>query len=130
MSESILVYSGKSFKDMQNEGGIAWWVASQTRAEKLEYALVTRCLTQEYATHDVEAGTAIMLCKLNGVVRKDRESNRKCLVFSSYAKINIPNVWQKITGNQQNPIKYIDTAELLDILKLELNKLEWLPFNK
>ncbi|EXI63246.1 hypothetical protein MHD_03730 [Mannheimia granulomatis] len=129
MSESILIYGGKDLKEIKDDSGIGWWVVNQERAEHLEYAVLTRCLTQEWATHDVEQGTAIMICKLSGKVYKAVDSNRKCLNFSHYAKINIPKVWQKLTGSQRNPFKYIETTDLLKELKLDLKKLEWIPFN-
>ncbi|MDO9795252.1 hypothetical protein Q7542_14095, partial [Glaesserella parasuis] len=81
MKESIVFFSGKSLKDLQEEGGIGWWNTNKERAENLEYAIITRCLTQEWAVHDVEQGTAVMVCKLNGIVGKAIDSNRKCLEF-------------------------------------------------
>ena len=126
MRESILIFGGKNLKDMKEDGGIGWWYVNQERAENLEYAVITRCLTQEWATHDVKQGTAIMICKLTGIVDKAIDSNRKCLRFSSYAKINIPNAWPKMTNSQRNPFKYIETNKLLKELEINLNKLNWL----
>ena len=129
MSESILIFGGKSLKEMKEDGGIRWWCVNQERAENLEYAVITGCLTQEWATHDAEQGTAIMVCKLTGIVGKATDSNRKCLEFSSYAKINIPNAWQKITNNQRNPFKYIETNKLLKDLEINISELSWLNFS-
>ena len=129
MSESILIFGGKSLKEMKEDGGIGWWCVNQERAENLEYAVITRCLTQEWATHDAEQGTAIMVCKLTGILGKAIDSNRKCLKFSSYAKINIPNAWQKITNNQRNPFKYIETNKLLKDLEINISELSWLNFS-
>ena len=114
---------------MKEDGGIGWWCVNKERAENLEYAVITRCLTQEWATHDVEQGTAIMVCKLTGIVGKAIDSNRKCLEFGSYAKINIPNAWQKITNNQRNPFKYIETNKLLKDLEINISELSWLNFS-
>ncbi|AGH37679.1 hypothetical protein F542_17970 [Bibersteinia trehalosi USDA-ARS-USMARC-188] len=129
MSESILIYGGKSFGEIMEDGGLGWWIVNQSRAEHLEYAVLTRCLTQEWATYDAEQGTAVMLCKLSNSVVKANDSNRKCIGISSYARINIPEFWQKMTNSQRNPFKYIDTDELLKELSPYLNKLEWQPFN-
>ena len=126
MRESILIFSGKNLKEMKEDGGIGWWYVNQERAENLEYAVITRCLTQEWATYDVEQGTAIMICKLTGIVDKAIDSNRKCLMFSSYAEINIPNAWKKMTNSQRNPFKYIETNKLLKELEINLNELNWL----
>ena len=126
MRESILIFGGKNLKEMEEDGGIGWWYVNQERAENLEYAVITRCLTQEWATYDVEQGTAIMICKLTGIVDKAIDSNRKCLMFSSYAEINIPNAWQKMTNSQRNPFKYIETNKLLKELEINLNELNWL----
>ena len=70
-----------------------------------------------------------MVCKLTGIVGKAIDSNRKCLEFSSYAKINIPNAWQKITNNQRNPFKYIETNKLLKDLEINISELSWLNFS-
>lgn len=102
------------------------WNVDIERAKNLEYAVITRCLTQEYATHDVEQGTAVLIFKLNGVVTKAKDSDRKGLEFIFYSKINIANGWQKLTnGGQRNPFAYFTTEQLLATLNIDINELEW-----
>lgn len=125
MKESIVFFSGQSLKDILEEGCIGWWNVGIERAKNLEYAVITRCLTQEWATHDVEQGTAVLIFKLNGVVAKAIDSDRKGLEFICYSQINIPNVWQELTNSQRNPVAYFNTEQLLETLDIDINKLEW-----
>lgn len=126
MKESIVFFSGKSLKDILEEGCIGWWYINMERAKNLEYAVITRCLTQEWATHDVDKGTAVLVFKLNGIVAKAIDSDRKGLEFICYSKINIPNGWQKLTNSgQRTPFAYFTTEQLLATLNIDINELEW-----
>ena len=127
MSESVVIFSGKGLATFKLEGGLAWWRISAQRAKALEYAVVTRCLTKDWATPDVEQGTALMICKLNGQ-SVQAENGRICLQFDAFAPINVAQFWQQLTNNQRNPFTYRQTDELLKMLGLQADKIQWQPF--
>lgn len=130
MGESILFFSGKNLQDLIEDNGIGWWKIRESRAKNCDYGIIIRCLNREWARHDVEHGTARFIVKFNEKIVTDADSNRKCLQIAKYAEINILNAWQKLTNNQRNPIKYYNTLELLSILEIDIDKLEWKKFNK
>ncbi|GAB3543399.1 hypothetical protein GCM10027343_16740 [Noviherbaspirillum agri] len=114
---AIFVLTGRGIETMLAEGGSQAWTIDASRARDCKYVVCIQNHKQDFfnprqlsAPHH----TAFLIGKLAGIGApddgEDQKGNRKKLLFSEYAEINIPDAWP---GNR-NPVFY-GALEDLDI---------------
>jgi hypothetical protein len=126
--ESVVVFSGKNLDTIREDGGSGHWTARATRVENCEYVICVRNRREQWAATDLEHGTAFLIAKI-AKVAPSSYPGRIIITFENYAKLHVPDAWRTLTGGQRFPIAYNQTSEITKKLRIDLNKLHWLPLN-
>ncbi len=118
---AIFVLTGRGLETMLNEGGSQAWVIDAKRAKNCEYVVCIQNHNQNYfSKKQLSAAhhTAFVVGKLIDIVPADpgaSDENRKKLVFSEYAIINMKDKWPK----NRNPVFYDSLSSFgIDVEKL------------
>jgi hypothetical protein len=126
--ESVVVFSGKNLDTIREDGGSGHWTARATRVENCEYVICVRNRREQWAATDLEHGTAFLIAKITKVLPSSYPG-RIVISFENYAKLHVADAWRTLTGGQRFPIAYDQTSEIARKLRIDLNKLHWLPLN-
>lgn len=139
MDKVIAIFTGRDLEEMQKIGGSGHWVANASRIRGIKYALLIRNNGERLSTDDISHGQAFMIGKISGCVASKQHPTRKIVQISEYSLLpntsNFKKAWKKLTSNentnrgQRYPISYIDTDDLLEKIELDVEKLDWLPFD-
>ena len=134
MSILVAVFTGKDLSILTKEGGSGYWVAKEERILEAEYALLIRNHRESWSIKNdgLEHGQAFFIGKISGCFEEC--GNRKVIQFSKYALLpnqeKFKNAWGNLTKGQRNPVAYLDTESVLNILDLNIEMLHWLPFEQ
>jgi hypothetical protein len=116
MTEAIIVFTGRSPKQILAEGGTQAWVLDPRRARMCTYVVcVQNRNTYEMFSPTEEHGTAFMVGKISEVDfsveqpdSSEKKPKRYIIRFSEYAMINKEKAWD----GSRNPVGYDDLASL------------------
>lgn len=124
--ESVIVYTGKDLRRMREEGGCGHWTASPIRVEAAQYLVCVRNRREQWAAMDFEHGVAFLIAQIKGT-KPSAHAARITIEFSSYAMVDVPGAWERLTRSQRFPVAYLETAELFRRLDLNPGDLAWKP---
>lgn len=122
--ESVIVYTGKDLRRMREEGGCGYWTASPIRVEAAQYLVCVRNRREQWAAMDFEHGVAFLIARINGT-KPSAYAARITIEFSSYALVDLPGAWERLTKSQRFPVAYLETSELFRRLDLNPEELTW-----
>lgn len=118
---AIFVLTGRGVETILAEGGSQAWTIDTNRAKDCEYVVCIQNHKQDHfdpkqlsALHH----TAFLVGKLAGTVAPDPNNggNRKKLVFSEYAEIDLADKWP----GYRNPVFYGNLEEFgIDVMTLQ-----------
>ncbi|GAA0809460.1 hypothetical protein [Psychrobacter piscatorii] len=139
MDKVIAIFTGRDLEEMQKIGGSGHWVANASRIRDIKYALLIRNNGERLSPDDISHGQAFMIGKISGCVASKQHPTRKIVQISEYSLLpntdNFKKAWKKLTSNektnrgQRYPISYMNTNDLLEKIGLEVESLDWLPFD-
>lgn len=120
---AVCVLTGRGVETMLDEGGSQAWVIDANRVRECEYVVCVQNHHQDYfpkAQISAPHHTAFLVGKLVGTASpdsgNDEKGNRKKLVFSEYAEIDLPNKWP----GYRNPVFYGTLEEMgIDVATLK-----------
>ncbi|MBY6709064.1 hypothetical protein HQ308_19930 [Rhodococcus sp. BP-241] len=122
---AVVVFTGKSFDSILNEGGSQSWKLDAGRAKKCEYLVCTQNAhnPEAYADGTEPHGSAFLVGRISRISpATDGDASRWKIQFSEYARVNVAHAW---TGDR-NPVRYT-TVESLGI---DVNALDFEPFQE
>lgn len=112
---AIYVLTGRGVETILEEGGSQAWVIDSNRAKDCEYVVCIQNHHQDiFDPKQLSAPhhTAFLVGKLSGIAApdpgNDDKGNRKKLVFSAFAEIDLANKWPGF----RNPVFYGDLEDL------------------
>ena len=120
---AVCVLTGRGAGTMLAEGGSQAWVLDANRVRECEYVVCIQNHHQNYfpkAQLSAPHHTAFLVGRLAGTVSSDlgnvEKGNRKKLVFSEYAEINLSGKWP----GYRNPVFYGTLEDMgIDITALK-----------
>lgn len=123
-TEFIAVFTAKSIETIFKEGGSKAWRLDRNHARKCAYAVLTRNSYAEWVQGTEPHHSAFLVGKIKDVVpaKADDDGDRWMILFSEYARVDIPDVWQ----GDRNPVRYFSDADLKK-LGLDISALKWEP---
>lgn len=128
----IGIFTGKDLNIMRKEGGSGYWVVKSHRILSAKYALFIRNKRETWSIKDVNHGQAFMIGKISGCISAPDYPGRKIIQISEYSifpdTAQFKNAWKKLTGGQRYPISYMNDEYVWDKLSINIDDLEWLPF--
>jgi hypothetical protein len=123
---AIFVLTGRGIGTMLAEGGSQAWKINAKRAKECEYVVCIQNHNQDYFEPEqlsAQHHHAFLVGKLATISTADPASdkykNRKKLVFSHYALIDLPNSWPA----HRNPVFY----DYLESMGIDLEALNFQP---
>lgn len=139
MDNVIAIFTGRDLEEMREIGGSGYWVVNADNVRNMKYALLVRNDNESLSPNDgIEHGQAFMIGKVSGCVASKRYPTRKLIQISEYSLLknenNFKESWKKLTSKkntnrgQRYPISYIDTDDLLNKIELDVESLDWIPF--
>lgn len=133
MSKIIVVFTGKSLKAMQEDGGSGHWTAKSDRIKDSDYVLMVRNDREKWADKvNAEHGQAFMIGKVSGCVLSHKHDDRRVIKISEYSLLpdteNFKEAWSKLTKGQRFPVAYLNDTDLLTKLNLNIKDLVWTKF--
>lgn len=108
---AILVFTGRGFNTIVEEGGSQAWVLDPQRARRCAYIVCTQNrYGGEWGMPESPHGSAFLVGKIDGVVpSEESEDKPRWLVrISEYARIDVPELWD----GGRNPVRYTTLQEL------------------
>ena len=124
--KAVCVLTGRGVEMMLEQGGSQAWVIDANRVRECEYVVCIQNHHQDYFPKNQLSAphhTAFMVGKLVGTATPDPENddkgNRKKLVFSEYAEIDLADKWP----GYRNPVFY----STLEDVGIELASLKFQP---
>lgn len=128
----IGIFTGKDLNIMQKEGGSGYWVVKSHRIKNAKYALFIRNRREAWSIKNVSHGQAFMIGKISGCISASDYNGRKIIQISEYSTLpdteQFKNAWKKLTDGQRYPISYMDEEYVWDKLSINVDDLEWQPF--
>jgi hypothetical protein len=124
-NECIVVFTAKSADRILSEGGTSSWRLDRRHARKCRYAICTRNANADWVEGQEEHHAAFLVGKVKDVVPSATEEGDWLVLFSEYARVSVPDVWQ----GDRNPVRY-STDETLAKLGLQFATLKWEPMPK
>lgn len=122
--ESVIVYTGKDLRRMREEGGCGHWTASAIRVEAAQYLVCVRNRREQWAATDFEHGCAFLIAQIKSTTPSPHAA-RITIEFDTYAMLDMPGAWERLTKSQRFPVAYLETAELFRRLGLNPGDLAW-----
>ena len=121
--EAIVVFTGESPERILAQGGTQAWALDSHRAGKCRYVVCTQnqnrgaSIGLDPTEHHAEA---FLVGKIDRLVRSQKhqrkKTNRFVIHISEYARISLPNVWER---SHRNPVRYSTLEDLgIDVRKL------------
>lgn len=140
MDKVIAIFTGRNLEEMREIGGSGYWVANADNVRNMKYALLVRNDNESLSPDDgIKHGQAFMIGKVSGCIASKKYPTRKLIQISEYSLLenerNFEESWRKLTSKkdtnrgQRYPISYIDTDDLLEKIELDVESLDWLPFD-
>src|SRR6185437_15162723 len=120
--ECAVFFTAKSIERLLAEGGTSSWRLDRNNARKCEYAICTRNAEADWVEGSEPHHEAFLIGRVKDVVQSRSREDRWCVLFSEFARVAIPNVWQ----GDRNPVRYRRVSEL-ENLGLDFSKLKWEP---
>jgi|SRR5690606_34899180 len=135
--QTVIVFTSEPKSALIHKKGSGDWTANIATLSKAEYLLCVH--NDKNRSHygeldnDIERGQAFYIGKIKGVETLD--NGRKFIQVSEYAILPnteiFKNAWKKLTLGgkaekaQQNPIKYENTQDVLDLFEMQIDDLTW-----
>lgn len=126
---SIAVFTGESIDSMRKDGGSGHWSVSLPRVKHAEYLVAVRNRRVESSPLDHKHGTAFLIARLSGETKDSQYAGRTVIGLSEYAEIHVLDAWKKLTDGQRFPVAYLETQAMLDQLGIDVDDLDWKPFD-
>jgi hypothetical protein len=110
MSDKAAVFfTAKSIETLLGEGGTSAWHLDRNNARQCIFAVCTRNTRRVIGVPGPEAHcSAFLVGKIKDVVPAPGREGRYLVLFSEYARLNIPDVWK----GDRNPVRYATLGEL------------------
>jgi len=119
MSNKVLVvFTAQSVETILAKGGSLSWRLDRNNARKCDFVICTRNAYADWVQGTEDHHSAFLIGKIKDVVPSPDHEGRYLILFSKFARVNIPEVWKK---GDRNPVHY-SSREDLDI---EFEALEW-----
>ncbi len=126
--ESVAVFTGKNIATIRSEGGSGHWSVNVPRVKKAEFLVCVRNRRAQWSETDLKHGTAFIIARVSGKTTVSKHAGRTVIGLSEYAEIYVEDAWRKLTEGQRFPVAYLDTKKMLSQLGIEIDDLEWKPF--
>ena len=115
-TESIIVFTHSSTKDLIKFNGSQEWVLNKKRAIKCEYIICVQNQNPNFdwvwnnEENDIEHGTGFLIGKISRIndALWSTSENKSIIEFSEYAHITVKNFWE----GWKNPVIYKKTSEI------------------
>lgn len=123
--KAVVVFTNRGLDRLLQEGGSQAWKLDPDRVRKLNYIVCVQNRNDgDWGQPTNDQGEGFLVGKISGVeVNTDDPSNNRYIIrFDQYAKISVPDMWEKL-GGLRNPVRYLDDLENY----IEVNALEWKP---
>lgn len=123
--KAVVVFTNRGLGRLLEEGGSQAWKLDPERVRKLSYIVCVQNRNDgDWGQPTNDQGEGFLVGKISGVeVNTDDPSNKRYIIrFDQYAKISVPDMWEKL-GGLRNPIRYLDDLENY----IDVNALEWKP---
>src|SRR5579862_6115466 len=100
--KAIVVFTGKCIERIISEGGSSSWRLDRNNARHCDYVVCTQNGHADgpWADGTEEHRSAFLIGKVRDVVLSPLMPGRYLILFSEFARVNIPNVWQ----GDRNPV--------------------------
>lgn len=105
--KTIVVLTAKSIDRILAEGGTSSWRLDRNNARQCDFAVCTRNAQADWVEGPEPHHSAFLVGRVKDVVPAS-EKGRYLVVFSEFARVNIPDVWK----NDRNPLRYSTLTEL------------------
>ncbi|MFX9843548.1 hypothetical protein [Acinetobacter pittii] len=133
MSNIIAVFTGKNLELIQEDGGSGHWTAKKEKINDSEYVLMIRNHSEKWADKvSAKHGQAFMIGKVSGCIPSHKHEGRRIIQISEYSLLPdteyFKNAWSKLTKGQRFPVAYLNDADLLTKINLNINDLVWTKF--
>lgn len=123
--KAVVVFTNRGLGRLLEEGGSQAWKLDPERVRKLNYIVCVQNRNDgDWGQPTNDQGEGFLVGKISGVeVNTDDPSNNRYIIrFDQYAKISVPDMWEKL-GGLRNPVRYLDDLENY----IDMNVLEWKP---
>lgn len=127
--DTVIVFTGKDLNAMRKDGGSGHWKAKSDRINEATYLVAVRNIREQWASKDVQHGTAFLVGKITATVESERD-DRVVIGLSEYATIHVENAWQKLTNGQRYPVTYMESGDVQELLGVNFGDLDWQPFEE
>lgn len=121
MTACLVVLTARGPQRIIEEHGSQAWRLNPQNAKQLEYCV---CVQNQHNGHwggaSQEHHHAFMVGRISDVVVSPERSDRYLVVFSEYARIDVPNAWPGL----RNPVRY---GTLADFGIADPADLQWHP---
>jgi hypothetical protein len=114
-AKAVMVFTGKSVRRVLREGGSQSWRLDPHHAKRCEF--IVCCRSGRSDLDPVEElpelrGSAFLVGRVSGIEQAtdDGWDDRWLVKMSDFARVNIPDVWQRHGG--RNPVQYSTMAAL------------------
>jgi hypothetical protein len=121
-NKTAVVFTAKSVERILNEGGTSSWRLDRNNARQCQFAVCTRNANADWVEGPEPHHAAFLIGKVQDVVPCPNSEGRYLILFSEFARVNIPEVWK----NDRNPFRYSS----LDELGIDPSSLKWEPMPK
>jgi hypothetical protein len=118
---AIVVFTGRSFNQIVQEGGSQSWKLDPNRARRCEFLVCTQNrYAEEWADPEASHGAAFMVARISGIElsKEATKTPRYIIRVSEVARFDRRNVWD----GSRNPVRYTTLEQLgidLDSLTFE-----------
>ena len=124
--QAVVLFTAKSVETLLKEGGTSAWRLDRNHARRCKYAVCTRNAYADWVQDTEDHHSAFLVGKIRDVIpcppspeNERAGDDRYIILFSEFAKVNIPNVWK----GDRNPVKYGSVDEL----GIDFSALKWEP---
>lgn len=104
----IVVLTAKSVERILREGGTSSWRLDRNHARQCQFAVCTRNANADWVEGPETHHSAFLIGKVSEVTFSPESRDRFLVLFSEFARLDIPNVWK----GDRNPVKYATLSEL------------------
>jgi hypothetical protein len=117
--DTAVVFTLKSVERILREGGSSSWRLDPSHARRCTYVVCTRNSKAKIVEGPEEHQSAFLVGKVMDVVPAPWRMERYLILFSEYALLNTPKVWQ----GDRNPVRYAS----IGALGIDPSALDWKP---
>jgi len=120
MDDAIVLFTKQSVEKVLRDGGSGRWRLVPSHARQRKFVVLTRNAKNPKVEGPEPHRSAFLVGKIGDIVPSTEKPGRYWIKFREYARLGLPEAWNK---GDRNPVRY----SKLEDLSIDPSKLKWEP---